>query len=192
MRAAARAGDITNRALLDALDITTFDHVLVLSETRERTQDMADARTTIALLHLRDIERKAGKRVSITSEILEIGNRDLAAIAQADDFIVSNTLVSLMVSQVAENPHLVDVFEELFSAGGYELYVKPATHYVREGKTTFATVCEAALRRDEIAIGYRRAASASDPDSWGVVVGPRKQAVIELGPKDKIIVLAED
>jgi K+/H+ antiporter YhaU regulatory subunit KhtT len=192
MRVVARGADITNRALLDGLDITSFDHVLVLSETRERTQDMADARTTIVLLHLRDIERKAGKRVSITSEILEIANRDLAAIAEADDFIVSNTLISLMVSQVAENPHLVDVFDELFNAGGYELYVKPATHYVREGKTTFATVCEAALRRDEIAIGYRRAASASDPESWGVVVGPRKQAVIELGPKDKIIVLAED
>ena len=53
--------------------------------------------------------------------------------AEADDFIVSNTLVSLMVSQVAENEHLVKVFDELFSAGGCEIYLKPATDYVRAG-----------------------------------------------------------
>src|SRR6185503_19067333 len=56
MTVTARLGDVTERATLDALDVTSFDHVLVLSETTSRTQEMADARTTVALLHLRDIE----------------------------------------------------------------------------------------------------------------------------------------
>ncbi len=85
--------------MLDTLDVTSFDHVLALSVTVGRTQEMADARTMVTLLHLRDLERIADKRVPITSEILDIGNRDLASVAEADDFIVSNTLVSLMVSQ---------------------------------------------------------------------------------------------
>src|SRR5678816_4862252 len=101
MTATARLGDITERAALDALDVTSFDHVLVLSETTGRTQEMADARTTVTLLHLRDIETRAGKKVPITSEILDIQNRDLATVAEADDFIVSNTPVSLMVSQLS-------------------------------------------------------------------------------------------
>jgi hypothetical protein len=154
---------------------------------------MADARTTVTLLHLRDIERRAGKKVPITSEILDIQNRDLAAVAEADDFIVSNTLVSLMVSQLAENPDLVHVFDELFSSGGFELYLKSAATYVEAGPVTFATVTEAAMRRGELAIGYRLAASAKDASkSYGVVVGPAKQAVATLGKGDKIIVLAED
>ena len=193
IRVSSRPGDLTERGLLESLDITSFDHVIVLSETRDRTQEMADARTTVTLLHLRDLERRAGKKVPITSEILDIQNRDLAAVAEADDFIVSNTLVSLMVSQLAENPDLVHVFDELFSSGGYELYLKPAARYVEAGEVTFATVTEAALRRGELAIGYRFAARARDAQaSYGVVVSPTKHAVAKLGPGDKVIVLAED
>lgn len=185
-------GDVTDRGVLDGLDITSFDHVLALSETAGRTQEMADARTMVTLLHLRDIERLADKRVPITSEILNIGNRDLASVAEADDFIVSNTLVSLMVSQVAENPHLVRVFEELFSSEGYEIYLKPAADYVRAGRHSFGVVCEAALRRKEIAIGYRRAAHANDQKAaFGVVINPAKRETLAFTAEDKIIVLAE-
>jgi voltage-gated potassium channel Kch len=188
-----RVGDLTDRSVLDSLDATRFDHVLVLSETRGRTQEMADARTTVILLHLRDIERRAGKRVPITSEILDILNRDLAAVAEADDFIVSNTLVSLMVGQLAQNPRLVRVFDELFSTGGHEIYLKPAARYVRPGEVSFATVCEAALRRDEVAIGYRLARGARDAAaSYGVVVDPPKRARVRLGVDDRVIVLATD
>ncbi|HEY0255028.1 MAG TPA: hypothetical protein VGC41_26055, partial [Kofleriaceae bacterium] len=191
MKVAFRAGDVTSRPQLDELAVTTFDHVLVLSETVGRTQELADARTTVTLLFLRDIERKSGKRVPITSEILEIENRDLASVAEADDFIVSNTLVSLMVSMVAENPHLVEVFDELFSAGGYEIYLKPADHYVTLGEVTFGTVCEAALRRDEIAIGLRFAARVKEP-TFGVILNPAKHATVTLAAGDSVIVLAED
>jgi hypothetical protein len=164
----------------------------VLSETQGRTQDMADARTTVTLLHLRDLARRAGRSVPITSEILEIQSRDLAAVAEADDFIVSNTLVSLMVSQVAENPHLVRVFDELFTAGGHELYLKAATDYVESGPVTFATVCEAAMRRGHVAIGYRLLDQVRDPAAaFGVVVNPNKRDRMRLGAGDKIIVLAE-
>jgi voltage-gated potassium channel Kch len=187
-----RAGDITERGTLDSLDVTSFDHVLVLSETTGRSQEMADARTTVALLHLRDIERRAGKKVPITSEILDIENRELATVAEADDFIVSNTLVSLMVSQVSENPHLVRVFDELFSAGGRELYLKPATDYVRAGELAFGVVVEAALRRGEVAIGYRLSSRARDPEAgFGVTLNPSKRARVRLGAGDSIIVIAE-
>ncbi|MGE0402624.1 MAG: potassium transporter TrkA [Kofleriaceae bacterium] len=192
MRISVDDADITDRAVLEALEITRFDHVLVLSELESRTQEMADARTTISLLHLRDIARRAGKRVPITSEILEIRSRDLVSVLEADDFIVSNSLVSLMISRLAENPHLVHVFEELFSSKGYELYVKPMTDYVTEGTTTYATVCEAAMRRNEVAVGYRLAEHARDPKAaYGVRVNPPKREKLAFGANDHLIVLAE-
>ena len=192
MQVTTRVGDVTERATLEALDVTSFDHILVLSETADRTQEMADARTTVTLLHLRDLERRADKKVPITSEILDIQNRELATVAEADDFIVSNTLVSLMVAQVAENAHLVKVFDELFSAGGFELYLKPAADYVRPGEVPFGVLCEAALRRGELAIGYRLASSARDPAAgFGIVVNPSKRGTLKLGAGDSIIVIAE-
>ncbi len=192
MQVETRTADLTDRSVLESLAVSTFDHVLVLSETTGRTQEMADARTTVTLLHLRDLGRIANKKVPITSEILDIGNRDLATVAEADDFIVSNTLISLMVSQIAENPHLVRVFDQLFDPAGYEIYLKPATEYVRSGEHAFGVVCEAALRRGEIAIGYRHASRAGDPDSgFGVAINPAKRKAVQLGDADKVIVLAE-
>lgn len=194
MTVATRAGDPTDRGLLDALDVGSYDTVLLLSETAGRTQDLADARTMITLLHLRDIAERTGKHVPITSEILSIENRDLASVAAADDFIVSNTLVSLMVSQVAENRHLVRVFDELFTAGGHELYLKPIDGYVKPGvEVPYHTVVEAALRRGEVAIGVRRAATAHDAAaSFGVVVNPPKHRPLRLDAGDKLIVLAAE
>jgi hypothetical protein len=188
-----RQGDVTDRDVLESLDLARFDHVLVLSETAGRSQEMADARTTVALLYLRAIEQDAGS-VPVTSEILEISSRDLATVGDADDFIVSNRLVSLVVSQLAENPRLVQVLDELFRVGGHQLYVKPAADYVLPGReVSFATVCEAALHRDEIAIGHRLAEHAGDAEkAFGVVVNPAKSSGRSYGPDDRIVVLAKD
>lgn len=188
-----RLGDITDRAVLDALDVGAFDHILVLSETDDRSQEMADARTMITLLHLRDILRRAGKSVPITTEMLDGANRELAAVAEADDFIVSNTLVSLVVSQVAENRRLAKVFDELLSPEGYEIYLKPARDYVRPGaEVDFYTVVEAAARRRELALGYRVAARAKDAEAaYGIVLNPRKSAKFRLAEDDRLVVLAE-
>ncbi len=194
MRVTPYVGDTTDRGLLDKLGVANFDHILVLSETSGRSQEMADARTMITLLHLRDLARVTGKQIPITSEILEIENRDLAAVAEADDFIVSNTLVSLLVSQVAENRHLVKVFEELFTAGGHEIYLKPASEYVALGiDVPYQAVVDAGLRRNEVAIGFRLAATARDAGaSYGVTVSPKKSQAQRFAPGDKIIVLADE
>lgn len=188
MEVTAHQADITDRGVLDRLDVAGFDHVLLLSELIGRSQDMADARTIISLLHLRDIVQEG--KVPIISEILDVRNRDLASTGDRDDFIVSNRLVSLVMSQIAETPHLAMIFDELLSKDGYELYVKPVTDYVRVGEVTFATVCEAALRRGEIAIGYRPAVPARHGGA-SVVVNPPKSLQLSLDVEDKIIVLAE-
>ncbi|HST84872.1 MAG TPA: hypothetical protein VLL08_24250 [Kineosporiaceae bacterium] len=193
MKLTVQAGDITDRGVLERLDVSSFDHVIVLSETEGRTQEMADARTTVALLYLRDIQRAVAVKVPITSEILEIQNQALASVAEPDDFIVSNTLISLLVSQVAENPYLKGVFDKLFTSEGHELYLRPATDYVQAGDLSFAVVSEAALRRGEIAIGYRRAETARDAaQGFGVVLNPSKRGRVTLGAQDKIVVLADN
>jgi len=189
-----QAGDPTNRAVLDSLDAGSYDAILVLSETTGRSQEMADARTMVTLLHLRNIAERTGKSVPITSEILAIENRDLATVGDANDFIVSNTLVSLLVAQVAENRHLARVFQDLFTPGGHEIYLKPAAEYVQLGvDVPYQAVVEAALRRGEVAIGLRKAAASRDAAAaFGVVVNPAKHRSVHLAAGDKVIVLSDD
>jgi hypothetical protein len=188
-----RLGDITDRRVLDALDVASFDHILVLSETEGRAQEMADARTMITLLHLRDILRRVGKSVPITTEMLDGQNRELAAVTEADDFIISNTLVSLVVSQVSENRRLAKVFDELLSPEGYEIYLKPASDYVKPGvEIDFYTVVEAAARRQEIALGYRLSAQTKNAQAaYGVVLNPKKSSRLHFVDGDRLVVLAE-
>lgn len=187
-----RPGDTTDRRLLDSLDLERFDHIILLCYDNLSVQQ-ADARTLITLLHLRDISERSGRNFSIVSEILDVRNRSLADITRADDFIVSDKLVSLRMAQVAENKRLNSVFVDLFDPEGSEVYLKPAGMYVRPGaEVDFFTVVEAARRRGEVAIGYRRQALAQDAgQAYGVVLNPDKAERVSYREEDRIIVLAE-
>jgi hypothetical protein len=147
----------------------------------------------VTLLHLREIAEKNGQSFSIVSEMLDDRNRELAEITRADDFIVSDRLVSLMMCQVSENKELSSVFEDLIDPEGSELYLKPAEEYVKPGAPlTFYTVVEAARRRGEAAVGYRVKAETGDPQrSYGVHLNPEKSRRITFSEGDRVIVLAE-
>src|SRR5262249_52910901 len=112
----------------------------------------------------------------------------------ADDFIVSDHLVSLLMTQVAENKYLKSVFDDLFGPEGSEIYLKPAEDYVRVGQmVNFYTVVESARRRNEVALGYRLQRYASSAEkAYGVVVNPDKSDPITFEAGDKVIVLAEE
>ncbi|MCC7070260.1 MAG: potassium transporter TrkA [Deltaproteobacteria bacterium] len=189
-----RRADTTDRRVLDALKVQAYDHVIVLCYSDTLDVQKADAITLITLLHLRDIADKANHRIPVVSEMLDIKNRALAEVTRADDFIVSDKLVSLMLSQISENKELNLVFADLFSSEGSEIYLKPATQYVTPNvPVTFSTVVVAAARRGESALGFKLAAQSGDASkSYGVVVNPEKSESVTFGPHDKIIVLAED
>ncbi len=188
-----RQANTTERAVLNALNVTTYDHVIVLCEEGMEVQE-ADAKTLITLLHLRNIAEETDSDLSIVSEMLDIRNRALAEVARADDFIVSDKLVSLMLSQLSENKHLAKVFATLFTADGSEIYLRPIGDYVEIGKPlTFYTLLESAAQRGETAIGYRIAALSGDSQKgYGVNCNPVKTSSVTFTADDKIMVLAED
>jgi ion channel POLLUX/CASTOR len=188
-----RAGNTTDRRELDDLEVSSYDHVIVLSYSDELDHEDADSRTLVTLLHLREIADRSSRSFSIVSEMLDDRNRELAEIARADDFIVSDRLVSLMMCQVAENKEYSAVFAELIDPEGSELYLKPADEYVEPGvPLNFYTVVEAARRRGEVAVGYRTRSEADDPrKSYGLRLNPAKSRRITFAKGDSVIVLAE-
>jgi ion channel POLLUX/CASTOR len=193
LRAVGQVGDTTRRPVLDALDIASFDHVVVLCESDDRDPEAADARTLVTLLHLRDIGSKLGRSFSIVSEMLDVRNRELAEVARADDFIVSARVLSLLLAQIAETPELADVFRDLFDADGAEIYLREAREYVTlDCDVAFATVQAAAQARDEVALGYRIAAHANDAAAaYGVVLNPGRETRVTFAGADRVVVLSE-
>jgi voltage-gated potassium channel Kch len=194
LQATYRYGDITDRRLLDALEVPAYQYVILLCYSERFDAQQADAHTLITLLHLRDIGSTQGDTFTIVSEMLDSRNRTLAEITQADDFIVSDRLISLMLAQVAENKALNAVFADLFDPEGAEIYLRPVARYVTpETPLDFYTVVEAAKQRGEVAIGYRLARYGDDKmRAYGVRVNPNKTEAITFAAGDKIIVIAEE
>ncbi len=186
--------DTTDRAMLDGLGIDKFDQIIVLSYSDTLGQQEADARTLITLLHLRDMGEQGHYDSRVVSEMLDVRNRELAEVTKADDFIVSNKLTSLMLSQVSENKELNAVFADMFDPEGSEIYLKPASDYIDLGKSiNFYTVVEAARSRGHVALGYKLAAYAGDASkAYGVVVNPDKSSKITFSQDDRIVAVAED
>ena len=187
-------GDATNRRALDRLGIQSYQHVIILSDVAMNDPQKADAHTLVTLLHLRDLADRYGHPFSIVSEMLDMRNRELAEVTRADDFIVSDRLISLLLSQVSENNELYEVFEDLFNPEGSEIYLKHARDYVAlNHPVNFYTVLESARGRGEIAIGYRLQAEANDQNKfYGVHVNPDKSNMINFTEHDRIILLAEE
>lgn len=184
----------TNREVIEGFANENYDHIIILCDSDSTHIHDADAKALMTLLHLRDISNKTGKEFSIVSEMLDIRDKELAEITKADDFIISNRLVSLLMSQLTENKNLKKVFDDLFDADGSEIYLKPVSGYLKTGEATdFNAVIESASRKNQTAIGYRKMKFSKDPDrAYGVVVNPKKSEKITFEEGDKIIVLSEE
>lgn len=186
-------GDINDRGTLEALQVENFNHIILLSYIHNIETQESDAKTLICLLHLRDLAEKAGKDFAIVSEMLDIRNRELAEVSKADDFILSDKLLSLVLTQLSENKELKKVYDILFEAEGSEIYLKDANQFVKTGvELDFYAVLESAARQGQTAIGYRIIKDAYDESkTYGVKLNPKKSAKIRFAEGDKVIVLGE-
>ena len=186
-------GNINDRNTLDELRIEAFDHIIVLSYMDKGSIQISDAITLICLVHLRDISEKAGKDFSVVSEMLDVQNRELAEVAKADDFIVSDNLLSLLMTQIAENKDLEKVYDCLFNDEGAEIYLNPVEEYLDiHEPTDFYKVIESASKIGHTAIGYRKLSpNQYDNGKFGIVLNPLKSKSIQFNQGDFLIVLAE-
>lgn len=187
-------GDTDDRQILEGVLLRPFHHLILLGYSDRLSTQRADAKSLVTLLHLRDIKERDQLDFTVVTEMMDIRNYELATTARADDYIVSNRLISLMLAQVAENKGLNEVFSELLNPESAEVYLKPASYYVQVGQpVNFYTVVEAALQRSEVAFGYRIAANGSPPGQrFGVVINPPKSTELTFTLQDQIIVLGQN
>jgi voltage-gated potassium channel Kch len=172
--------------LAKALRDDQFEHVVILCYRNGLSAAESDARTLMTLLQVRQILEKEDEKVSLVTELLDVRDVELAMVAHPDDFVVSERLTSLMLAQLAENPELQLVFDDLFDAGGASIDLKPAADYI-PSQATFADAVRATMERGEVAIGYRKA-EVGDPAA-AIFLNPSKSAELALSGDDRLIIL---
>lgn len=186
-------GDPTKYNELEKLKLINYDHIVVLSDFINYNIMDADARNLITLLHARSIIQKSKKDITIVSQMMDERNRAVADQAKADDFIISEKIISQYMAQISENKFLYPLFNELFTNEGSEIYFNKISDYVQIGEpTNFYTLVKSASSRNESAIGYRKSASRYDVNNnYGVKMNPDKDEKIIFDSSDQIIVLAK-
>ena len=179
-----RVGDTTDRRLLEEIDPTKFDHVIVLSYRDRLDLKKADSKTLLTLIHLEDLREKR-KDFSITSEIIDAKTRALVQIKDStSNFVASEDLVGKALVQVSENFALKSIFDELLTARGCEFHLRSIETYNITSPVTFFNISQTAIMRREIAVGYR--------NNGIVELNPAKFESIRFADDGAIIVLAEE
>ncbi|EFE71697.1 conserved hypothetical protein [Streptomyces viridosporus ATCC 14672] len=188
-------GDVTRPETLRRLDVHSYDSVIVLGQDPAPGQppDDPDNRTLVTLLLLRQLEEATGRELPVVTELIDDRNRALAPISPGADVIISGKLIGLLMAQISQNRHLAAVFEELFSADGTGVRMRPATDYVLPGReTSFATVVAAARHRGECAIGYRSHDDLPTSPGYGVRINPPKAERRRWTAADEVVVVGKD
>ncbi|XP_042508446.1 probable ion channel SYM8 isoform X2 [Macadamia integrifolia] len=182
-----REGNAVIRRHLENLPVETFDSILILAdESLEDSIAHSDSRSLSTLLLIRDIQSKrlphrvakspplrhcgfshsswiremqqASDKSIIISEILDSRTRNLVSVSRISDYVLSNELVSMALAMVAEDKQINRVLEELFSAKGNEMFIRPAEIYLFEQEELcFYDIMKRGRQKQEIVIGYRLA-----------------------------------
>lgn len=151
-----------------------------------------DMETIHRLLQVRAVLKERGHQPSIAVEVLDDRDLELADVAQPDDVIVAERLVSLYCLQLAYQPLLRDVFEQMLRPGGVSIRLRPVEEFADPGvECDFRSVIDAASCAGMTAIGYRSAAdSRSRSDRFGIEFNPLKKRRFIPRPGDRLIVLS--
>ena len=176
-----------------------LQYVLTLSPD-ELGDDEADEMALKLLLYCKSYkENNPDADFGVTCEMRSVENQQLAQGTMISDFVISRNLASLMMSQIAENRELREVFENLLSNEGFEVYMKSAKYYMdlRSGKPVdIFSVQDAVAEKGEIFLGFKKITGNTDEEDQ-IVLNPDKLkngSVVEysFSPEDEFIVLAED
>lgn len=176
----------------------TYNSIVMLTST-SLDQERADANTINILLLLREVIGQATQpdqtRPQIITEVVDSENLELIAATGANDAIISTKMISKVLAQVAAEPDILKVYDEVFKEDGSEIYLKPLDLYLPSAPATltFADLIHIAQSRNEICLGYRSKDSATDAaENFGIVLNPPKDQTVATSDIERIIVIAED
>ena len=180
---------ISRPVIAEVMGSDPYDHVMILCERSEFDLDEADARGLLTLMHVRALAPDSASNV--IAELADPNDVELGRQGDSSEFIVSMQLISLLLAQLSESPHLARVFADLFDGTGAAVALHPVERYVPLGASDFESVLTAARNWGVVAIGYRAANPGGESAALagGIRVNPSKSEKINFEAGDMIVVI---
>ena len=192
--------EVLDEKYLKNIDLFSFDMLVVLTafiDSKHTTDEVDSANIKFLLLVKKILANNSDKkRPLIVSEVQDTSNLELFNHMGISDFLLSNRLISIFLTQLAKQPELIDVYERLLSKDGAEIYIKPIANYLEnpDGEYTFADLLLLCQQRKDIVIGYKIILEKSNAigRNYDVVLNPPKNQKIKLTNKDFLIVISDE
>lgn len=161
------------------------DHFILLSD-HSKPEAKADVDSMLSLIRLRDLKERLNLDFNITVEMRRESNRRLIVENRKVDFIVASDMSSMIMSQLAQKPELIDAFNELLSNKGNELVLRKAEQYGYDGMTmTIAQLRHLLLEHNCVLLGIIR----NQDDSQDVNLNPGLHDEVSLLADDEFVVI---
>ncbi|MBP5294269.1 MAG: hypothetical protein J6Y95_00965 [Lachnospiraceae bacterium] len=128
-------------------------HIVMLSD-HDKDPEEADMQEILLLMNLRDIRKRFDLHFNIAVEMQKEHNQKLVGRGDHTDFLVSSNMASLILAQIAESPELMEVFKEILSNKGNELYLKNCGSMGLSGNFGVRSLRYNMLKKGYILLGY--------------------------------------
>ncbi len=188
-----------NRDNLLSVKPFQYNNIIILaSDGDDVNHQQVDSENIVILLLLRSIFKEFDKdsgSTNIITEVLDSQNHELVSIAGVKDIIISNRLVSMIISQISESKNIKHVYDDIFEEDGSEIYLKPVALYYDKFpvEVSFADLIDIAQQRAEVCIGVKKKVFEHDSHkNNGVTLIPDKNSHFTLVADDSLVVLSED
>lgn len=161
------------------------DHVVLLSDY-DKDEDDSDLDIMFYIMKFRDLRARYDLSFNITAEMCKKSNQNLMLGDEHFDYVVASNMSSIFLAQLSENPNLADVFKEILSSKGNELYLKKAEEFGLFGDYSTAQLRSFALANRYIFVGYLK------EKDYISKFNPGLNENIHLEKGDSLIVLGEN
>ena len=171
--------------LSNCLIANDFDIVLILGYDDYYSADVSDTYSMMKNLAVKKIleTKKTSFSTRIILQLNDGSKKDLISTNQESEFIVSDLLSALLITQLADNPKLWYVFEELFSNEGLKININHSDAYdpIKKEEISVEDLLILALKKNETLIGY--------VENNQCYLNPNKSKIINDITKTELIVI---
>lgn len=171
----------SQRVLLELAKMA--EHIVILNDHDSDVEE-ADMEAIFMLMNLRDIRKRYNLSFNITVEMQKEHNQKLVGRGDHTDFLVASSMSSLILAQLAESPELIDVFKEILSNEGNEIYLKKVGMLQLSGTFNISSLRHIMLKEGYILLGYLDSEKNSH---FNLPLNER----ITLSDEDELIVIGE-
>jgi hypothetical protein len=179
-------------------NLPRFDMMVVLTaSTGKENIEVIDSENIKLLLMVKKIlSNVEGNKPLIVAEVLDTSNLELFDHMGISDFLLSNRLISIFLTQLTKQPELIEVYDKLLSKDGSEIYIKSAANYFTEFNKSFnfGDLLKVTQDNREIAIGYKIMLDQPKPNGryYDIIINPTKDQSFKLSERDYLIVISDE